>query len=220
MKFILAFDKFKGSLTSQEASSCAAQAIRDVFAEVEDTEIVVLPTADGGEGTVDAFLAACGGTRVECNVTQPHEAPTSDNRCKAQFAFLEDGRCVMEMAEASGLALVPHDRRDPMFTSTYGTGEMIAAALELGARRILLGLGGSATNDGGCGMAAALGAKFYAHDGTPIPYPRGCDLINLGSVDLSGMDKRLWDCEITACCDVDNPLYGEYGAAVVYAPRG
>lgn len=219
MKFILAFDKFKGSLTSQEASSCAAQAIRDVFAEIEDTEIVVLPTADGGEGTVDAFLAACGGTRVECNVTQPHEVPTSDNRCKAQFAFLEDGRCVMEMAEASGLALVPHDRRDPMFTSTYGTGEMIAAALELGARRILLGLGGSATNDGGCGMAAALGAKFYAHDGTPIPYPRGCDLINLGSVDLSGMDRRLLDCEITACCDVDNPLYGEYGAAVVYGPQ-
>lgn len=219
MKFILAFDKFKGSLTSEEASSCAAQAVREVFSEVEDTELMILPTADGGEGTVDAFLAACGGTRVECNVTQPHEPPDSANRCTAQFAFLQDGRCVMEMAQASGLELVPHDRRNPMLTSTYGTGEMIAAALELGASRILLGLGGSATNDGGCGMAAALGARFYAHDGTRIPCPRGCDLIHIGSVDLSGMDKRLFDCEITACCDVDNPLYGEYGAAVVYGPQ-
>lgn len=219
MKFILAFDKFKGSLTSAEASSCAAQAIRDVFAEIEDTEIVILPTADGGEGTVEAFLAVCGGTRVECNVTQPHEVPTSDNRQTAQFAFLEDGRCVMEMAQASGLELVPAERRDPMFTSTFGTGEMIAAALELGAKRILLGLGGSATNDGGCGMAAALGARFYAHDGTLISCPRGCDLINIGAIDLSDMDKRLLDCEITACCDVDNPLYGETGAAVVYGPQ-
>lgn len=219
MKFILAFDKFKGSLTSEEASACAARAIRAVLAEVEEAEIVTVPTADGGEGTVEAFLAACGGTRVECNVTPPHELPTSDVRTAAQFAFLADGRCVMEMAQASGLSLVPDDRRDPMHTSTFGTGEMIRAALELGATRILLGLGGSATNDGGCGMAAALGAKFYAHDGTPIPCPTGADLINIGSIDLSGMDARLSDCEITACCDVDNPLYGETGAAVVYGPQ-
>ncbi len=219
MKFILAFDKFKGSLTSEEASACAACAIRKVFERIENPEIVSLPTADGGEGTVEAFLSACGGIRVACNVTPPHEKPESGNTVSAQFAFLEDGRCVMEMAGASGLALVPEDLRDPMHTSTYGTGEMIRAALELGAKRILLGLGGSATNDGGCGMAAALGAKFYAQDGTLIPCPTGADLIRLGAVDLSGMDTRLADCEITACCDVDNPFYGENGAAVVYGPQ-
>ncbi len=219
MKFILAFDKFKGSLTSEEASACAERAVREVFARYIDPEIVILPTADGGEGTVEAFLSACGGTRVECNVTPPHETPNIGHTVSAQFAFLEDGRCVMEMAGASGLALVPQDMRNPMDTSTYGTGEMITAALELGAKRILLGLGGSATNDGGCGMAAALGAKFYAHDGTPIPCPTGADLIRLGSVDLSGMDERLRGCEITACCDVDNPLYGENGAAVIYGPQ-
>lgn len=219
MKFILAFDKFKGSLTSEQASACAARAVRAVVSDIEEPDIVVLPTADGGEGTVDAFLAACGGTRVECNVTPPHVSPDTDDRTAAQFAFLSDGRCVMEMAQASGLSLVPEERRDPMHTSTYGTGEMICAALELGARRILLGLGGSATNDGGCGMAAALGAKFYAHDGSPILCPTGADLIRIGTVDLSGMDARLHDCEITACCDVDNPLFGASGAAVVYGPQ-
>ena len=219
MKCILAFDKFKGSLTSEQASACAARAIREVFERIQDPEIVILPTADGGEGTVEAFLSACGGTRVECNVTPPQETPDSGCTVPAQFAFLEDGRCVMEMAGASGLALVPEDRRNPMHTSTYGTGEMIRAALELGVSKILLGLGGSATNDGGCGMAAALGAKFYAHDGTPILCPTGADLIRIGTVDLSGMDKRLEACEITACCDVDNPLCGEHGAAVVYGPQ-
>ncbi len=219
MKFILAFDKFKGSLTSEQASACAERAIREIFEPYTDPEIVILPTADGGEGTVDAFLAACGGTCVTCAVTPPMETPNSGHTVPAQFAFLDDGRCVMEMAGASGLALVPADRRNPMHTSTYGTGEMIAAALELGVKQLLLGLGGSATNDGGCGMAAALGAKFYAHDGTPILCPTGADLIRIGSVDLSEMDVRLQNCEITACCDVDNPLYGEHGAAVIYGPQ-
>lgn len=219
MKFILAFDKFKGSLSSEQASSCAVQAIRGIFSDIETPEIVVLPTADGGEGTVAAFLSACGGTQVACNVTPPHEMPTSAHTVSAQFAFLEDGRCVMEMAGASGLTLVPEDKRNPMHTTTYGTGEMIRAALELGANKILLGLGGSATNDGGCGMAAALGAKFYAHDGALIPCPTGADLLRLGSIDLSGLDERLSSCEITACCDVDNPLYGENGAAMIYGPQ-
>ena len=219
MKFILAFDKFKGSLTSEQASACAERAIRKVFTPYIPPEIVILPTADGGEGTVEAFLSACGGTRVECSVTPPHETPQSGHTAAAQFAFLEDGRCVMEMAGASGLALVPEEKRNPMHTSTYGTGEMIRAALELGTKKLLLGLGGSATNDGGCGMAAALGAKFYAHDGTPIPCPTGADLIRIGSIDLSDMDERLRKCEITACCDVDNPLYGENGAAMIYGPQ-
>ena len=219
MKLILAFDKFKGSLTSEQASACAARAIREVISPFEEPEIITVPTADGGEGTVEAFLSACGGTRVECNVTPPRASVGDGETVTAQFAFLQDGRCVMEMAQASGLALVPADKRDPMHTSTFGTGEMIAAALELGARKLLLGLGGSATNDGGCGMAAALGAKFYAHDGTPILCPTGADLIRIASIDLSGMDRRLAACEITACCDVDNPLYGEYGAAVVYGPQ-
>ena len=112
MKCILAFDKFKGSLTSEQASACAARAIREVFERIQDPEIVILPTADGGEGTVEAFLSACGGTRVECNVTPPQETPDSGCTVPAQFAFLEDGRCVMEMAGASGLALVPEDIRN------------------------------------------------------------------------------------------------------------
>lgn len=219
MKIIFAFDKFKGSLTSKQAADCALDAAREVFDEVDAVDAVIIPTADGGEGTVEAFLASCEGTRVECNVTPPHVSPSSDERIAAQFALLSDGRCVMEMSAASGLGLVPPERRNPLHTSTYGTGEMIRAALELGADRILLGLGGSATNDGGCGMAAALGARFYDHDGVQIPCPTGEDLIRIGSIDLTGMDARLKTCEITACCDVDNPLYGEHGAAVVYAPQ-
>lgn len=219
MKIIFAFDKFKGSLTSKQAADCALEAAREVFDEVDAVDAVIIPTADGGEGTVEAFLASCEGTRVECIVTPPHVSPSSDERITSQFALLSDGRCVMEMSSASGLALVAPEQRNPLFTSTFGTGEMIRAALELGAGHILLGLGGSATNDGGCGMAAALGARFYDHDGAEIPCPTGADLIRIGRIDLSGMDARLKTCEITACCDVDNPLYGERGAAVVYAPQ-
>lgn len=219
MKILFAFDKFKGSLTSEQAAACALDAAREVFDGTDPVEAVILPTADGGEGTVDAFLSACEGMRVECSVTPPHVSPTDGERIAAQFALLSDGRCIMEMASASGLALVPPEKRDPMHTSSYGTGEMLRAALELGAERILLGLGGSATNDGGCGMASALGARFYDRAGQQIVCPTGADLIRIGSIDLSGMDARLKHCEITACCDVDNPLYGENGAAVVYGPQ-
>ena len=215
MKIVLAFDKFKGSLTSAEAAEAAARGIRRVFPMAD---IRVLPTADGGEGTVDAMLSAVGGERVVCSVTPPHLMP-GEGVCSAAYALLQDGSCVMEMAAASGLALVPEACRNPMHTSTWGTGEMILHALERGARRFLLGLGGSATNDGGFGMAAALGARFYDAQGKLISAPDGGSLSEIASADLCGLDPRLAECTFTVCCDVENPLCGPTGAAAVYAPQ-
>lgn len=244
MKCILAFDKFKHSLTSAEAARAAEDGIRLALydrglsdrGDTENPEIVVLPVADGGEGTVDAFLAAVEtasasetasvGTRVVCRVTPPHKSPGDGVCIDAQYAVTEMHRngvsqrtAVMEMSAASGLGLVPESERNPMRTSTYGTGEMIRHALDRGERRFLLGLGGSATNDGGCGMAAALGAVFTDRDGNIIPCPTGGDLCRIADIDLSTLDARLRECVFTACCDVDNPLTGVSGAAAVYAPQ-
>ncbi|MGM9626221.1 MAG: glycerate kinase [Eubacteriales bacterium] len=235
MKIILAFDKFKASMTSEEAAKAAERGILAAFSDHNSTktnrgipydpEIVVLPTADGGEGTVDAFLCACGGERVVCNVTPPHLDPSSGKTIQASYGVIADSLCkdrrtaVMEMSASSGLTLVPEARRNPLYTSTFGTGEMIRHALDRGIRHFLLGLGGSATNDGGCGMAAALGARFRSRRGTVISNPRGIDLCELTEIDLGSLDPRLADCTFTACCDVGNPLCGETGAAAVYAPQ-
>ncbi len=222
MKILLAFDKFKGSLSSEAAAEAAKQGILAAFADHGWERVptfVTVPTADGGEGTVDAFHAALGGVLQKCNVTHPCGASTV---C-ARYLLLPQntvGRtAVLEMASASGLQLVPEALRDPMHTSTYGTGELILHALDDGVTDILLGLGGSATNDGGCGMAAALGARFFDENGTPIPNPCGGDLLRVAEIDLSGLDDRLKSCRITACCDVNNPLCGERGAAAVYATQ-
>ena len=218
---VLAFDKFSGSLTQREAAEAAARGVRRVL---YGAELAVLPCADGGEGTAEAFLSAYGakGKRYTCNVTPPLAVP-GEETVSAAFAVLTepDGTrtCVCEMCAASGRDLVPEERRNPLRTSTYGTGEMIRAGLDLGCRRFLIGLGGSATHDGGIGMAAALGYRFSDRRGNPVPFPTGGDLPELGSVSGEDADPRLRESVFVACCDVDNPLCGPNGAAAVFGPQ-
>lgn len=212
MKFVLAFDKFKGSLSSVEAAEAAAEGIRRVL---PDADCVVVPIADGGEGSTDALLSAMGGKRIVCSVT----APDGVSVIQAGYGILPDGSCVMEMAAAAGLSLLPLQKRNPLRTSTYGVGEMLRHALDCGCRRFLIGLGGSATNDGGMGMLAALGVRFFDENEQPILLPTGADLLRLGRIDADGLDVRLRECTLTICCDVDNPLYGSSGAAYVFAPQ-
>jgi len=224
MNIIFAFDKFKGSMTSLEAAEAAKNGIHlacgDIGIDEQTLRYITLPVADGGEGTVEAFLSSLGGKRLMCNVTPPHRHPKKDEeKVQAEYGILPDGTCVIEMAAASGLVLVPKAEQNPLFTSTYGTGEMILHALDHGATRFLIGIGGSATNDGGCGMAAALGARFYDVQGALIENPCGADLQRIARMDLSGMDPRIAACAFTACCDVDNPLCGEHGASSVYGPQ-
>ena len=235
-KIVLAFDKFKGSMTQAEANAAAARGVRAVL---PDAEICVLPCADGGEGTVDAFLSAFPGEKQTCSVTPPRRAPGTE-RIEAVYGVLspQSGQenaassirkfndaqtggktCVMEMSSASGLALVPEGERDPLRTSTYGTGEMILHALDAGCTHFLIGIGGSATNDGGAGMAAALGVRFYDADGTLLSCPTGGTLSQIARIDVSGLDTRVKRCTFTACCDVTNVLCGPNGASAVYAPQ-
>ncbi len=181
-----------------------AREIETGFAEIfPDADYRLLPVADGGEGTVEALVAATGGEHVALSVTGPLGTPV-----EAFYGLTGDGRtAVIEMAAAAGLALVPPERRDPLVTTTAGVGELIRAALDRGARHLVVGLGGSATNDGGAGMATALGARLLDHQGRPIG-PGGGALADLARIDLSGLDPRLADCAIEAACDVDNPLVG------------
>ncbi|HEX9342266.1 MAG TPA: glycerate kinase, partial [Actinomycetota bacterium] len=176
-----------------------------------DAESVRLPVGDGGAGTLDAILAA-GFQRVGARVTGPTGEPVD-------AAFAADGeRAFVEMAEASGLKRLPGGRRVPRDATTYGTGELLGAALDRGARQLVLGIGGSATTDGGAGMASALGARFLDRHGAPLP-PGGAALLRLAHVDLSGLDPRLRDLDVTVASDVDNPLVGPEGAAAVYGPQ-
>ena len=176
--------------------------------------IDVAPMADGGEGTVEALVAATGGSFREAVVAGPLGEPV-----RARFGMLGDGHtAVLEMAAASGLALVPRDRRDPSRTSTRGTGELLLAAVEAGARRVLLGIGGSATNDGGAGLGQALGYRLLDAEGQEIG-PGGGALDRLAAIDASGRDPRLEGVEVAVACDVDNPLCGPRGASAVYGPQ-
>jgi glycerate kinase len=182
----------------------------------EDIEVVEVPMADGGEGTVQSLVDATGGEFVHETVMGPLGEPV-----EARFGIMGDGyTAVIEMAAASGLPLVPDDSRDPSQTTTYGTGELIAAALEHGCDTIIVGIGGSATTDAGCGMAQALGAKLL--DDTGQPLPEGCaggDLKRLEEIDLSNLHDGVEDATFRVACDVDNPLHGENGAAFVYGPQ-
>ena len=176
-------------------------------------ETVSVPVADGGEGTVDALLRAMGGTRMQTVVTGPlFEQET------AEWGLLSDGTAVMEMAQASGLPYVPADRKDPRNATSLGTGEMIADALRRGVRRILIGIGGSATNDGGMGMLKALGARFTDRDGREVS-PVGGEMKNVCSADFTGLMPELRETRITVICDVTNPLLGENGATFIYGPQ-
>lgn len=210
MRILIVSDSFKGSATSLEAADCIRAGFSAVF---KDCDFRILPVADGGEGTVEAAVAGGGGTYHACRVQGPLGEPV-----EARFGVLPDGTAVMEMAQAAGLPLVPLDRRDPAASTTYGVGQMIACALDLGCRRILMGIGGSATNDGGAGMAAALGARFLDRWGGPLA-PCGGALGDLASIDLSGLDPRLGETEVLVACDVSNPLCGPDGASAVYGPQ-
>jgi len=210
MKVVIACDSFKGSVTATEAVSYLEEGIRRVW---PDAEVDGIPVADGGEGTVKAFLHRLPGRSIQVPVTGPLGDPV-----QAEFALLEDGTAVIEMAAASGLPLLAPEERNPMRTSTYGTGQLMVAALDAGCRRMVLGLGGSATNDGGAGMAQALGVKLLDGQGRSLP-PGGGALGSLERMDLSGLDPRLAHIPIVAACDVTNPLCGAQGASAVYGPQ-
>lgn len=211
MRILLAPDSFKGSLTAPEAAQAMARGVRHVMPEAE---VVLLPAADGGEGTLQALVAATGGQIHRRRVTGPLGEPV-----EAELGLLGDGvTAVVEMASASGILLVPPQRRDPRFTTTYGTGELMRAALDLGATRLVVGIGGSATNDGGAGMAQALGASLLKRDGQPIGFG-GAALRELDRIDPTGLDPRLAKTELLVACDVSNPLTGPQGAAAIYGPQ-
>ncbi|MFE6281825.1 glycerate kinase [Streptomyces sp. NPDC057877] len=207
-RVLIAADKFKGSLTAVEVAQRVTAGLRRVVPELE---VAALPVADGGDGTVAAAVAA-GFERREVRVAGP-----LGDEVVAAFA-LRDGTAVVEMAEASGLQRLPAGAFAPLTASTYGSGELLRAALDAGARTIVFGVGGSATTDGGAGMLSALGARFLNADGSPVA-PGGGGLAELASVDLSGLDDRLGGVDLVLASDVDNPLTGVTGAAAVYGPQ-
>lgn len=210
MKILIAVDSFKGSIDTLGAAGAIARGIRSVS---PDAEIIEVPIADGGEGTVSAVVGGMGGELRKCSVT----GPLGEER-SAEYGILPDGTAVIEMAQASGLPLVPENLRNPLVTTSYGTGQLISSALDNGCRKVIIGIGGSATNDGGFGMAQALGASFRDESGKELG-PGGGQLEFLHSIDISGLDKRLSSCEIIVACDVTNPLCGENGASAVYGPQ-
>ncbi|WP_144525024.1 glycerate kinase [Bacillus pumilus] len=211
MKIVIAPDSFKESLSAYE-TACAIE--RGFQAILPDAEYVKLPMADGGEGTVQSLVDATGGYIIHHVVTGPLGDPVD-----AFFGMLGDGEtAVIEMAAASGLHLVPQEKRNPLFTTSRGTGELILAALDQGAKRVIIGLGGSATNDGGVGMMQGLGAAFLDQAGQELSLGGGA-LHQLASIDLTGLDPRLQYVRLEAACDVDNPLTGERGASAVFGPQ-
>ncbi|MCE5171501.1 glycerate kinase [Paenibacillus profundus] len=211
MKVIIAPDSFKESLSALEACHAIEKGWRKVF---PDAEVVKVPMADGGEGTVQSLVDATGGRLIHCEVTGPLGTPV-----KAFYGMLGDGKtAIIEMAAASGLALVPQELRNPLVTTTRGTGELIVSALNEGVSTIILGLGGSATNDGGAGMAQALGVRLLAEDGFDIGQGGG-ELQRIARIDMSEADPRLKQVTFVAACDVDNPLTGERGASAVFGPQ-
>ncbi|MDE9565345.1 glycerate kinase [Xenorhabdus bovienii] len=211
MKIVIAPDSFKESLSALQVAEAIEQGFREIFPQAA---YIKLPMADGGEGTVESLVAATGGQRISCSVTDPLGQPVD-----AFFGLLGDGKtAVIEMAAASGLHLVPMEQRNPLITTSYGTGEIILAALEHGAQKLILGIGGSATNDGGAGMMQALGAQLWDGDCRILPLG-GAALTRLESIDLSSLDPRLNQLEITVACDVNNPLCGELGASAIFGPQ-
>lgn len=211
VRIVVAPDSFKGSLS---AVAVAKAMERGILAVWPAAVVKKVPIADGGEGTVEALVLATGGTVIPQNITGPLGEPA-----KSYWGLLGDGEtAVIEMAAASGLTMVPKERRDPRVTTTYGTGELVKAALDRGIRKLIIGIGGSATNDGGMGLARALGARFLDGDGKELA-EGGAALAGLASIDLTGLDPRLAETQIMVACDVDNPLCGPRGASAVYGPQ-
>ncbi|WP_034946730.1 glycerate kinase [Erwinia oleae] len=211
MKIVIAPDSYKESLSAQQVAAQIEQGFREIF---PDAQYVRLPVADGGEGTVEAMVAATGGTQVRLSVTGPLGEPVD-----AFYGLSGDKSCAfIEMAAASGLELVPASRRDPQITTSWGTGELIRDALDKGVEHFIIGIGGSATNDGGAGMVQALGAKLLDKQGSQIGYGGGA-LPQLESIDLSEFDPRIPHCRFEVACDVTNPLLGKEGASAVFGPQ-
>jgi glycerate kinase len=215
MRILLAPDSFKGSLSAPDVCDALAEGLRRVLPHAS---LRALPLADGGEGFSDALMAARGGRWQEVLVVGPLAA--EQPRVQARLGWLDGHTAVLEMASASGLPLVSPQRPDPLRTTSYGTGELIAAALAAGARHLIVGLGGSATNDLGAGMAQALGVRFLRADGTEVGAPlRGADLASVEAIDLAGLHPALAGCRLQIACDVDNPLLGPRGATAVFGPQ-
>lgn len=211
MKVVIAPDSFKESLSARQVADALEAGWRTVFPHAE---YVKVPMADGGEGTVQSLIEATAGRMMQAEVTDP-----LGGKIQAVYGISGDGKtAVIEMAAASGLHLVPPARRNPLYTTSYGTGELILAALEEGVTNIILGIGGSATNDGGAGMLQALGVKLADKYGASLGYGGG-SLADLEFVDLSGFDTRLAEVSIRVACDVRNPLCGEQGASAVFGPQ-
>lgn len=211
MHILVAPDSYKGSLSATNVANAIAKGIQKVFPEAHVSKV---PIADGGEGTVEALVTATNGQFVYNEVAGPFSETV-----KARWGILGDGKtAVIEMAEASGLMLIPREKRNPCFTTTYGTGQLIKAALDKGLRKFIIGIGGSGTNDGGAGLAQALGVKLLdAHDKELSR--GGAALGKLAGINIENLDKRLQQSEIIVACDVDNPLCGANGAAVVFGPQ-
>ncbi|KAF0825237.1 glycerate kinase [Cytobacillus firmus] len=211
MKIVIAPDSFKESLSALEAANAIERGFKAIFPNAQYKK---MPMADGGEGTVQSLADATGGTIIERSVTGPLGEPV-----KAFFGLMGDGKtAVIEMAAASGLHLVPKEIRNPLLTSTRGTGELIAAAMDTGVKHIIIGIGGSATNDAGAGMIQALGGKLLDKTGSEIG-PGGGSLADLSAIDMSNLDSRIRDVHFEVACDVDNPLTGPRGASAVFGPQ-
>ncbi|HHE9995712.1 glycerate kinase [Haemophilus influenzae] len=211
MKFVIAPDSFKESLTALEVATAIETGFKRVF---PDADYVKLPMADGGEGTVQSLVDATQGKLIECEVT----APLGD-KVKSFFGLSGDGKtAIIEMAAASGLHLVSPEKRNPLLTTSYGTGELIKLALDLGVESFILGIGGSATNDGGVGMLQALGMQCLDSQDKPIGFG-GAELANIVKIDVQQLDPRLQQVHIEVACDVNNPLCGECGASTIFGPQ-
>ena len=210
MKFILIPDSFKGTLSSEQICEIAKEKVEKHF---PDAETACVPVADGGEGSVDAFLTALGGSKVSVTVKNPYFEDM-----ESYYGVIHEGKtAVIEMASCAGLPLV-EDRKNPKLTTTYGVGQLILAAAESGVEKIIVGLGGSSTNDGGCGAAAAVGIKFYDKDGKEF-VPTGGTTADIAKIDVSGRAKVLDQVEIVTMCDIDNPMYGPTGASYIFGPQ-
>ena len=210
MRILIAPDSFKGSNSSLSVAEAIEEGIYRVF---PDAEVEKIPIGDGGEGTVEAMVAASEGEIVTVAATGP-----LGNKVEAHYGLLDPGTAVIEMAAASGLVLVPVDKKDVKAATTYGTGELILHALDQGVEEIILAIGGSATNDGGTGMAAALGYKFLDKEGKVLP-PGGGALGSLAKIDTENVDPRVAKTTFRVACDVNNPLTGPHGASAVYGPQ-
>lgn len=211
MKAVIAIDSFKGSMTSLEAGGACAEGI---LRALPDADVVVRPMADGGEGTVDALVYATGAQFVTSRVTGPFGIPVD---CRWGLAA-KTKTAILEMSGAAGITLVPRDQLDPRAATTYGVGEVIREAVEKGCRTIYIGIGGSATNDGGVGMLSALGFRFLDQNGRDIP-AGAAGLEKLTAIDISGAMPELKECTFRTICDVNNPLTGERGASAVFGPQ-